>query len=60
LKVLRRPIDSAHYRWPERRSRIADAKVIRSMSGKACSLDNAACEGFFGRLKTGLFYLRTW
>jgi putative transposase len=58
--VLRRPIDSAHYRWPEWRSRIADAKLIHSMSRKGCSLDNAACEGFFGRLKTELFYLRNW
>jgi len=30
------------------------------MSRKACSPDNAACEGFFGRLKTGIFYPRTW
>lgn len=27
---------------------------------KGCSPDNAACEGFFGRLKTGLFYPRDW
>ena len=27
-----------------------DAKLIRSMSRKGCSPDNAACEGFFGRL----------
>jgi transposase InsO family protein len=30
------------------------------MSRKGCSPDNAACEGFFGRLKTELFYPRTW
>ena len=30
------------------------------MSRKACSPDNAACEGFFGRLKTELFYARSW
>jgi transposase InsO family protein len=30
------------------------------MSRKACSPDNAACEGFFGRLKTELFYPRNW
>jgi transposase InsO family protein len=29
------------------------------MSRKACSPDNAACEGFFGRLKTELFYARS-
>ena len=27
---------------------------------KGCSPDNAACEGFFGRLKTELFYPRNW
>jgi transposase InsO family protein len=47
----------AHYRWPGWLSRIADAKLVRSMSSKGCSPDNAACEGFFGRLKTELFYL---
>lgn len=26
----------------------------------ACSADNSACEGFFGRLKTELFYPRYW
>lgn len=30
------------------------------MSRKGCSPDNAACEGFFGRLKNELFYLRSW
>ena len=40
----------AHYRWPGWLSRIEDAKLIRSMSRKGCSPDNAACEGFFGRL----------
>lgn len=28
------------------------------MSRKGCSQDNAACEGFFGKLKTELFYPR--
>ena len=50
----------AHYRWPGWLSRIADAKLVRSMSRKGCSPDNAACEGFFGRLKTELFYPRDW
>jgi len=48
-----------HYRWPGWLSRIADAKLVRSMSRKGYSPDNAACEGFFGRLKTELFYSRT-
>ena len=30
------------------------------MSRQGCSPDNAACEGFFGRLKTELFYPRQW
>jgi transposase InsO family protein/transposase-like protein len=50
----------AHYRWPGWLSRMRDAKLIRSMSRKGCSPDNAACEGFFGRLKTELFYPRNW
>ncbi|TCK96567.1 integrase-like protein [Paraburkholderia sp. BL9I2N2] len=48
----------AHYRWPCWLSRISDAKLIRSMSRKGCSPDNAACYGFFGRLKMELFYPR--
>jgi putative transposase len=50
----------AHYRWPGWLSRVHDAKLIRSMSRKGCSPDNSACEGFFGRLKTELFYPRKW
>ena len=37
-----------------------DAKLIRSMSSKGCSPDNSACKCFFGRLKTELFYPRSW
>ena len=50
----------AHYRWPGWLVRVASAGVTRSMSRKACSPDNAACEGFFGRLKNELFYPRNW
>jgi transposase InsO family protein/transposase-like protein len=50
----------AHYRWPGWLSRMHKAKLTRSMSRKGCSPDNAACEGFFGRLKTELFYPRNW
>ena len=49
-----------HYRWPGWLTRMSDANLTRSMSRKACSPDNAACEGFFGRLKTELFYPRDW
>jgi transposase InsO family protein len=50
----------AHYRWPGWLSRMTHANLTRSMSRKGCSPDNAACEGFFGRLKTELFYPRDW
>ena len=36
------------------------ARLTRSMSKKACTPDNAACEGFFGRLKNEMYYNRTW
>ena len=39
---------------------MSEANLTRSMSRKACSPDNAAYEGFFGRLKTELFYPRDW
>ena len=49
-----------HYRWPGWLNRISEARLIRSMSRKGCSPDNAACEGFFGRLKTEMFFSRDW
>jgi putative transposase len=49
-----------HYRLPGWLSRMHNAKLIRLMSRKGCSPDNAACEGYFGRLKTELFYPRNW
>lgn len=39
-----------HYRWPGWVSICEGAGLVRSMSAKGCSPDNAACEGFFGRL----------
>lgn len=30
------------------------------MSKKGCSLDNSACEGFFGRIKNEMFYNQDW
>lgn len=50
----------AHYRWPGWIMRIEAANLTRSMSKKGCSPDNAACEGFFGRLKNEFFYYRSW
>jgi len=49
-----------HYRRPGWLSRIVDAKRVRSMSRKAGSPDNAAREGFFGRLENELFYALDW
>ena len=49
-----------HYRWPEWISMIESAGLTRSMSKKGCSPDNSACEGFFGHLKTEMFYGRNW
>lgn len=49
-----------HYRWPGWIERMNGAGLIRSMSKKGCSPDNAACEGFFGRLKNEMFYGRSW
>jgi len=49
-----------HYRWPGWLTRMEEANLLRSMSKKGCTPDNAACEGFFGRLKTEMFYNRKW
>ena len=49
-----------HYRWPGWISRMDAARLKRSMSRKGCSPDNAACEGFFGIVKSEMFYTRSW
>ena len=49
-----------HYRWPGWVAICERAGLVRSMSAKGCSPDNAACEGFFGRLKNEMFYHRDW
>jgi transposase InsO family protein/transposase-like protein len=49
-----------HYRWPGWLERIDKSRLIRSMSKKGCSPDNAACEGLFGRVKNEMFYNRSW
>lgn len=49
-----------HYRWPGWLERIEKSALVRSMSKKGCSPDNSACEGFFGRIKTEMFYGRIW
>lgn len=49
-----------HYRWPGWLDRINASGLKRSMSRKGCSSDNAACEGFFGRVKNEMYYGRNW
>lgn len=49
-----------HYRWPEWIKLMDSAGLTRSMSKKGCSPDNSACEGFFGHLKTEMFYNHNW
>jgi putative transposase len=49
-----------HYRWPGWIERMNAYSLIRSMSKKACTPDNAACEGFFGRIKNEMFYNHSW
>ena len=64
LKDDKRPIvhsdRGCHYRWPGWIDRMNNAGLTRSMSKKGCSLDNSACEGFFGRLKNEMFYGKSW
>jgi transposase InsO family protein/transposase-like protein len=49
-----------HYRWPGWIELMNRHELPRSMSRKACAPDNAACEGFFGRLKNEMFYDEDW
>ena len=49
-----------HYRWPGWKAICERHGVARSMSRKGRSPDNAAAEGFFGRLKNEFFHGRDW
>ena len=49
-----------HYRWPGWISICERNGLVRSMSAKGCSPDNAAMEGFFGLLKKEFFHGRDW
>ena len=64
LKDGERPIvhsdRGAHYRWPGWIEIMETNHLTRSMSRKGCSPDNAACEGFHGRVKNEFFYNRDW
>ena len=50
----------AHYRWPGWIAICDEHKLIRSMSRKGRTEDNARAEGFFGRLKVEFFHNRDW
>ena len=50
----------SHYRWPGWIGICEADGLVRSMSRKGCSPDNARCEGFFGRLKIEFFYGCDW
>lgn len=45
-----------HYRWPGWVSICEENGLVRSMSAKGCSPDNAAMEGFFGRPENEFFH----
>lgn len=47
-------------RWPGLIATCDDGDIVRSMSKKACSPGNVACEAFFRRLKNELFHCRNW
>ena len=47
-----------HYRWPGWIRICERHGLTRSMSAKGCSPDNAAAEGFFGRLKQEFYHNR--
>lgn len=49
-----------HYRTPEWVAVCEALGVVRSLSRKARSPDNAACEGLFGRMKVEMFRGRDW
>lgn len=50
----------SHYRWKRWKAICDQHGLVRSMSAKGCSPDNAAMEGFFGRLKNEFFYYKDW
>ena len=49
-----------HYRWPGWKRICEEHGIVRSMSRKGRSPDNAAAEGFFGNLKNEMFHGRDW
>ena len=60
MKYLDHSDGGCHYRWPEWKDIMNKAGFIKSISKKGCSLDNSACDGFFGMLKNEMFYGKDW
>ena len=60
--MIPRPLvhSGCHYRWPGWLGLMERFGLTRSMSAKGCSPDNAAAEGFFGRMKTEAVYPEKW
>lgn len=50
----------AHYRGRSWLGLTNQLNITRSMSRKGCSPDNAACEGFFGRMKVEMYHGYKW
>lgn len=49
-----------HYRGTMWIEKLESHGIKRSMSRRGKSGDNAACEGFFGRMKTEMLYHKKW
>ena len=49
-----------HYRWPGWLELMERYGLTRSTDAKGCSPDNAASEGFFGRMKVEAVYPERW
>ena len=54
------PDRGCHCRWPGWIGICDENGLVRSMSRKGCSPDDARCEGFFGRLKIEFFHGCDW
>lgn len=51
---------SCHCQWSGWLDLMERYGLTRSMGAKGCSPDNAAAEGFFGRMKVEAVYLEHW
>ena len=60
LSVQMRIHSGRHYRWPGWLALMERFGLTRSMGAKGCSPDNAAAEGFFGRMKTEAVHPEKW